>query len=185
MKNSKEQSKPSFVPDKTKFKDAMGKYITQSLFLEIGYTEHAVYTLNDEDKCYKGRIYPSLRKLYIEMADPTEYLFATTYLWGWDHWLKISNNGQIAKEVEKWRDELEVKLRANGVASMINQSGSNFNAAKWVADGQWKQKRGRPSKAELEGEKKKRQRVLDEVENDAARILHLIPGAKNGTNQSS
>lgn len=162
-------------PDKTKFKDSMGKYITQSLFLEHGYdTRYAVYTLLDFDKEYKGVIYPSLRKLYVDMGDPTEYLFATTYLFGWDHWQRIAANVAIARDIEVWREELEIKLRAEAVAQLLKQSNGNFNAAKWVADGQWKGKRGRPSKAELEKEKAIRQRVLDEEAKDSERIIDLV-----------
>ena len=57
-----------------------GRPITQSLFLEIGYTEHAVYTLKDDDYEYNGKVYPSLKKAYLELEDTTEYDFANQYL---------------------------------------------------------------------------------------------------------
>ncbi|MFM0827351.1 hypothetical protein, partial [Klebsiella oxytoca] len=60
--------------DKKLLKDTMGRPLTQGLFLEIGYnTEYAVYTLEDEDKEYKGKTYPALKKLYLACEDPTEY----------------------------------------------------------------------------------------------------------------
>lgn len=162
-------------PDRAKFKDDKGGYITQSLFIEVGYdTERAVYTFSDEDKEYKGANYKSLRKLYLEMADPTEYLFATTYLWGWEHWQRIVNNKLLAVEVEKWREELEVKLRAVGVRNIIHQSGDSMVAAKWVADGQWSTTRQRKTKAGQEKEKVVREKVGKEVAQDGNRIAHLL-----------
>lgn len=165
----------SWRPDREKFKDDKGGYITQSLFLEVGYdTTRAMYTFSDEDKEYQGVTYKSLRKLYIEMADPTEYHFATTYLWGWEHWQRIVNNKLLAVEVEKWREELEVKLRAVGVRNIIRQSGDSMVAAKWVADGQWSTTRQKKSKAGQAQEKIVRERVGQEVKKDAERITQLV-----------
>lgn len=164
-----------FIPDKSRFKDSYGKYITQNLFLEFSYdTEKAVYTFADEDKEYKGVIYPSLRKLYLEVGDPTEYEFATKYLWGWEHWKRILGNKILREEVDKWREELEVKLRAAGVRAALAQTNGSFNAAKWAADGGWDVKRGRPTKAEKERERKRREAAVKETEADADRIVHLV-----------
>ena len=164
-----------WLPDKTKFKDNSGKYITLSLFLENGYnTEFAVYTLTDTDKEYKGKVYPSLRRLYLEQMDPTEYAFANKYLWGWEHWQRIVANNLMTEAIESWREELEVKLRALAIASIIKTSYDSYNAATWVADGKWKQKRGRPSKAELAKEKRIRERAATAADEDASRIVDFI-----------
>lgn len=164
-----------FIPDRSKFKDSAGKYITQNLFLEFSYdTEKAVYTFADEDKEYKGKVYPSLRRLYLETADPTEYEFATKYLWGWEHWQRILGNKVLLKEVERWREELEVKLRSRGVKAALALTEGSFNAAKWAADGGWNIKRGRPSKAEKERARKMREKALEEIKDDASRIIHLV-----------
>lgn len=172
---AKKPERDLWLPDKTKFKDSGGRYITQSLFLENGYnTDFAVYTLTDADKEYNGVVYKSLRKLYLQEADPTEYNFAVKYLWGWEHWKRIVNNSLMTAQIEEWREELEVKLRAMGVASVILSSYDSFNAAKWVADGGWRGLRGRPSKAEKERDKKIRERVVGEVEDDASRIVDFL-----------
>jgi hypothetical protein len=162
--------------DKKLFKDKMGRYITQGLFIDFRYDEtFAVYTLEDEDKTYKGNLYPSLKRLYLEEEDPTEYNFANKYLFGWEHWNVLKNNKELYKHIEKWEEELEVKMRAKGVHSMLKMAeGSNFNAAKWVADGQWTTKRGRPSKAEKEQERKIRERAMAEAEDEASRILPFV-----------
>lgn len=164
-----------WLPDRSKFKDAGGRYITQSLFLENGYnTEFAIYTLNDEDKEHNGILYKSLRKLYLQEMDPTEYQFATKYLWGWEHWKRIQSNALMTKHIEQWREELEVKLRSLGVKYAIAESADSFNAAKWVADGGWRGLRGRPSKAEKEREKKMREAAIKGVNEDSDRIIHLV-----------
>lgn len=166
-----------FTPERSKFKDGQGRYITQSLFLENGYNEEfAVYTLTDEDKEYKGKMYPSLRKLYLECEDPTEYTFATTYLWGWEHWQRICNNSLMVEPIEEWREELEVRLRSKAIKSIVSSAPDSYNAAKWVADGSWKQKGpGRPSKAEKERERRIRERAAKDTDDDSKKIIDLIP----------
>ena len=164
-----------FTPDRSLFKDVMGRYRTQSLFLEHKYsTEEAIYTLSDEDKEYEGVVYPSLRRLYMEVADPTEYEFAKKYLWGWEHWQQMLGNNFIRTHVERWREELEVKLRAEAVKEILKMKGNSFNAAKWAADGHWNVKRGRPSKEEQARERAIRDRVAEELEDESSRIVHLV-----------
>src|SRR5574337_902614 len=85
--------------DKKKMLDGGGKPLTQSLFLEIGYTEQSIYTLKEEDYMYEGKLYPSLKRLYLEMEDLTEYEFANTYLLGWKHWKRLCENKLIRKRM--------------------------------------------------------------------------------------
>lgn len=164
-----------FVPDKSRFKNASGGYITQSLFYEYAKTPLAMYSLKDTDHEVDGVVYPSLRRLYLECNDPTEYVFATKYLWGWDHWQRLLGNQLILDEVLKWRDELEVKLRAEAVKAIIDMTGDSFAAAKWAADGHWNAKRGRPSREAADKERTLRERAVRGVESDAQRIMHLVP----------
>ncbi len=143
--------------DKSSLKSTNGIPLTQSLFLEIGYTEYSVFTLKDDDYEYKGKVYPSLKKLYLEMEDVGEYLFACEYLLGWEHWQRLCANKQISKEIEKWRYELELKLRSKAIIEIRNRSKieKGINASKWLAEKGWdKRQAGRPSKAEVERETK-------------------------------
>ena len=124
------------------FKTEQGTWVTQSLFLEIGYKlDLAVFTLADEDKEYKGKTYPSLKRLYLEMEDPTEYLFATTHLGGWGHWKRMLKNKILAQHIEEWQEELQLKLKAQGVSSMINEAKmggrGQATAARWLASNGW------------------------------------------------
>lgn len=159
----------------------MGRQMTQSLILEFQWNEDlAVYTITDEDKEFRGKFFPSLRKLYFEISDPTEYEFALTCFLSWDQWKRISENKAFADTIEKWREELEVKLRSDGVRAIIKQAPGSFNAAKWTADGHWNVKRGRPSKEEQKREKRIRERVSEETAGDAARVLPFMRKDNNG-----
>lgn len=153
--------------------DSMGRYITQSLFLELGYNEDAIYTLKDQDHFHNGKLYISAKKLYLEMEDPTEYKFAITYFCGWKHWQKMSENKAIRKHIEEWREELEYKLRSEGVKAMIVQARTgSFQASKWLNDRGWeKRAAGRPSEAEIEREKEFQTRAKDEYGADVLRLM--------------
>lgn len=143
--------------DKSKLKSSNGIPLTQSLFLEIGYTDYAVYTLKDEDYEYKGKVYPSLKRLYLEMEDVGEYLFASEHLLGWDQWNRLCQNKQVAEHIEKWRYELELKLRSKAIMEiqLRAKSEKGISAARWLAEKGWdKRQAGRPSKAEVEREVK-------------------------------
>lgn len=159
--------------DKSKLLDVGGKPLTQSLFLELGYTEYAVYTLKDEDYEYKGKVYPSLKALYVALEDPTEYVFANMYLLGWQHWKRICENKAIRKYIDEWREELELKLRSRGISEAIKAAeAGGFQAAKWLADRGWDTRAaGRPSKEEVEREKKFQARINDEYGSDVVRLF--------------
>lgn len=171
MSNTKEQEK-LLLPTKEQMLDSTGRPITQSLFLELQYSPLAIYTLKDQDYEYKGKVYPSIKKLYLEAEDPTEYVFANKYLLGVSHWLRICDNKMFTPHVEQWRFELEMKLRAEGVRQMIiaAKKGSQ-SSAKWLVDRGWSSRgAGRPSKDELERERKIQENIRSEFEDDIRRL---------------
>lgn len=158
----------------SKFKDKQGKWFTQALFLEMGYKPQAMFTLDDKDKTYEGVIYPSLKRLYLEAEDPTEYDISVSHLGGWNHWKRLRGNKLIAKHLDEWKEELNVKLTAKGVklAVKIASEGGTFQAAKWLADTGWEKRiAGRPSKDEVEGELKKQARDADDFSADILRVV--------------
>lgn len=163
----------AYEVDKNRLSDDSGRPLTQSLFLEIGYTDFSVYTLKDHDHEHNGKLYPSLKRLYVEMEDPTEYEFASTYLLGWKHWQRICENKQIRKHIDEWREELEYKLRSKAVKYMLTSANAgNYQAAKWFADKGWAQRgAGRPSKEELERHKAIESRMADEYSDDVVRLF--------------
>ncbi len=160
--------------DKEKLQDTMGRPLTQSLFLELQYSDYAVYTLKEDDYEYKGKVYPSLKKLYLKEEDPTEYAFATKYLLGWQHWKRLCENKAIAKHIDEWREELELKLRCQAIRDMQNLCASesgNYSAAKFLADRGWEKRgAGRPSKADKERHLRVEERLDQEFGADVARM---------------
>ena len=155
--------------------DTMGRPLTQSLFLEIGYnTQYAVFTFDDDDKEYKGKVYPSLKKLYLQSEDPTEYQFAKKHLLGWKHWKRLNENAVLRVHFDEWREELEIAMRSEAILSIIDMTTSdqgNFQAAKWLADRGWdKRGAGRPSKSEIDREKRINSRIGDELTADIIRM---------------
>lgn len=157
----------------SKFKGSKGHWLTKKLFLETcgGELDRVIYTLREEDKTYRGITYPSIKKIFIELEDPTEYFIATQYFGCWKHWVLISE-GILKNEIESWRDELEVRLRAKGLEQirLLSDSGDR-NAAKILLDKGWsKRKAGAPSKQEKTNELKKQASIVSIVDNDLKRL---------------
>lgn len=153
--------------------DDRGRYKTLSLFLEIAYDKDAIFTLKDYDHEYSGKMYYSLKKLFLEESDPTEYQFATKYLAGWEHWQRMCNNKVLNTHIEKWRVELELKLRSEGIQWVLKSARKkqNWLAAKFLAEKGWETRAaGRPSKEELERNIAIETRIQDEFSDDIARL---------------
>lgn len=153
-----------------------GDYKTQSLFLEVNIarTDDIIMTLKEYDVEYKGTVLPSLRKIYMEDKDPTGYTTAMRVFGSWDQWLRITNNKLIAKYVNKYEEELDVKIRSGAVRSLIEASSEGAKgttAAKYIAEKGWdKRKAGAPSKEEKKRELKVQGRITDEVQDDLERL---------------
>lgn len=160
----------------SKYKDSQGRFLTRALFKEMSDPESRKkfspeFTLKEND--ITG--YKSMRKLYLSFDDPTEYKFAQEVLGSWDHWQKLSNSTWFEDYINAWRFELEIKLRSQGIKTMKDlATDKNKDAAKWLAQGGWnatgKLKRGRPSKEEVEGERKVQARMKQDVQDDADRL---------------
>jgi len=154
-------------------KDVTGRYLTRALFTE----------LSDKSNWEQ---YPPLctlkeaHDLYMAVADPTEYEFAKALLERedtdfWFHWQRIVEVPDLQPILEKWRAELEVKLRSAAIRS-IATSGlepvKGVNAAKWIAEGGWKSKRsvGRPTKEQIKKERAVEEGIMSELDKDAERL---------------
>ncbi len=158
------------------FRSDDGQFLTQSLFLECSYddTSKVLYTLKNRDHEHKGIKYPSFHRLYMEIGDPTEYAVATTLFDGWSHWQKILCSGRIMPYIQAARDELEVKLRSQGIKKMMqlaNGERASETAAKWLSDKGWeKNGMGRPTREKVSREAKKLAQIQSEVMDDAKRL---------------
>jgi hypothetical protein len=133
--------------DRTKFLDGSGKRVILGLFKEFARPDvkfKPVYTLAE------------MKQTFLEARDPSEYSVAMTLLGDWEHWQEVRNHPLIKPHVEKWQDELEVKLRSEAIVQMrshAKQQGGTA-AAKWLADKGYalegsKKPIGRPKKDEV------------------------------------
>lgn len=160
--------------EKSQLIDTMGRPLTQSLFLEPSYdTRYAVFTFNDNDKIYNGATYISLKRLFMECEDPTEYQFAKKHLLGWNHWKRLNENKMLRVYFDEWREELEIMLRSDAIKAIIDMGaeGSNYQAMKFMADRGWdKRAAGRPSKSEKEREARILDAIGDELGADIVRM---------------
>ena len=154
--------------------DEKGAMRTQSLFLEIGYNyDVALFTLKDRDYEAKGKLFKSLKLLYLAEEDVIEYGFANTHLLGWGHWQRMCNNKQLTPHINDWREELELKLRSQAVRDIIDASAEEkgFQALKWLADKGWgKRSAGRPTKDATDHNKRMKEKLDGEFGADVVRM---------------
>lgn len=164
-----------------KYKDAQGRFLTRALFKETSdLMSRKKFSPEFTLKEYDITGYKSMRALYLSFDDPTEYKFAMEVLGSWDHWQKLSACTWFKEDLEAWRFELELKLRSQGITTMKDLAtvDRNKDAAKWLAQGGWNTsstpKRGRPSKQEVEGERKIQARMKNDIEDDAKRLGIIV-----------
>ena len=82
-------------------------------------------------------------------------------------------NKVLAAHIEKWRFELELKLRAEGVQRVLKSARSkgNWLAAKFLAEKGWEVRQaGRPSKEDVERETAIRANLANEFADDIVRL---------------
>lgn len=147
-------------------KDSVGRYLTRALFKELASKETRdkfppVFTLEDA------------RIIYLEAEDPTEYIPSQKLLGSWQHWLVLLESPDVRFHIDRWREELEVRLRSKGVMEIldISKGDKGFQAAKWLADKGWESKKaGRPTKEKVNYNKRVEATMKKEYEDDAKRL---------------
>jgi len=156
--------------------------MTNSLFYEESKTPsiEPVFTIRDEDRTENGVLYRSLYKLYMEMEDLTEYEFANAYLDGWQHWQKLVEAGFFQPFIQRWRTELELKIKARAMRSIVKEAATEgkhqYEANKYLVAKGWIDKtaepsrRGRPSKQEVDRKLKEEMFLASDIEEDLKRI---------------
>jgi hypothetical protein len=144
-------------PIKNRFKSSNGVRYTKGLFLEESYEDRSsvLYTLKNED--HEG--YASLYRRYMDFRDPTEVKFANAYFDGWEHWQMICNSSWFKPYIKRWREELELHIRAEALSNILATSKDTdskffYEANKFILSGNWKPKPdkdavGRPSKESI------------------------------------
>lgn len=129
---------------------------TIALFWETALEEdraHVKWTLKRKE--HKG--YPSLYQIYMDRADPTEYFFALETIGGWEQWERISSSSYLKPTIDRWRKELEVKIKAQALLAIHTKAlAGDVSAAKYLIENfkqggivqVVKRVRGRPKKPE-------------------------------------
>ena len=129
---------------RNKFRGRNNQHLLQSLFIQKNTEGTALYSLTATDVIKEGQEYPSLRKLFIETDDPTEYTFSQLHLDGWEHWQKLQRSTFLTPYIKEWRKELDVKIKSRALASIIASSQGTsreaFAAQKYLSDGGYKPK---------------------------------------------
>jgi len=161
-----------------------GRRILRSLFLEtVGMNvlelgvSRPVFTLKDRNIVKEGITYWSIKNLYFsyDHVPGFEYQFAKDVFGSWEHWQLLVESGDLVREyIEAWRDEMTIRLQARALESLFKtalfEGSKGTPAARYLADRGWEVKRGRPSKDEVEREKKIAAGVHDEVQKDIERL---------------
>jgi len=150
-------------------KDKEGRWLTKALFKDLASP--------DTIKRYPPKwTLDEFRNLYLSENDPTEYKFAIKILGSWDHWQKMTESPSLSLYINKWREELEIKIKSDAIRDIVefSKADKGFQAAKWLADGEWnKRKAGRPTKAEVERNERIRTGIRDEIDEDEKRVSLL------------
>jgi len=168
-------------------KDPQGRYRTQSLFYETSSSSEfseaypPLFTTKADD--HKGFL--SLKKIYFsyDHIPGMEYEFALEVFNSWDQWIKLSTESILRATIAEWREELDIRLKANAIKSILatsrEESPRGLQAARYMADRGYQVKRGRPSKAETERERKVAAGVSADLQNDMERLgLTIVQGSK-------
>jgi hypothetical protein len=119
-------------------------------------------------------------RLYVEAADPTEYDAAMVLIGNWEHWQVLRKSKTLAELFDKWRMEVEVKLRSEAIKSMVRHSKqmNGAAAAKWLAEAGFVERDKRTKKGKEE-EKQIGASVSSQVQEDAERLgLKVVNGGK-------
>lgn len=182
------------------YKDNMGRWRTDSLFVETfkvlnrdwsgeqqfqKYTP--MFTLREHDlkltpsspwyERYTDKMVPSLRRLYLEYNDPTEFNFAIEVFRSTYHWKHLTGVTWFKPYIEEWRKTLSEKLKGLGVMKLVELAGGldpkfALQAAKWLAEGNFEERlgKGRPSKAQVATQMKRELDIEKIYRDDAARL---------------
>lgn len=172
------------------YKSDANIWYTSSLFWDIArdrpqdrWATEPVFTLYE-----KKEGFICFRTTFVELGDVTGYKWAQMYLTDWEHWLKLMKTSWFRKAYEHAKEELYMKLRAEGmdkIREMVSSpdAKSSLPAAKYLAELERnleKRQAGRPSKEEISAELKNAQRMVQIEDEDAERIgLTLIKGGKS------
>ena len=161
-----------------KFRDEYGRLLYSKLFFErtVPATRGKVlYSLKDQD--HEG--YSSLYLKYLSIQDPTEYAFATECFESYEHWLILTKQEWFRPFLERFRRDLETRIRSKALKAIITESRSGsknaFVANKYLLEKGWIEKekntKGAPSKLDIQNAAKEIAESAKSNEEDYLRVI--------------
>jgi hypothetical protein len=161
------------------FKNAQGVYLTRQLFVELSDSERnwCLYSLRPDDYTIDGKVYPSLRRLYVELGDESEYEFAKRYFDGWTHWQRLVNSPWFMEYLKPIRSELQAKLMSDALKHIRKKAASgDYHANKYLYERGLVSTNpvGRPSKAKIQQEAEKLVQDKSYFDEDIKRLQEFL-----------
>ncbi len=164
------------------FRNTNGVHFTKALFYEKTQDKsNVLYTLKDKDITIGNIIYPSLYRLYMEMEDITEFEFSKRYFENWQHWQTLCSLSWFSFRAERFRHDLELKLKSQALSFIISVSRSSnkdsYGAAKYILEKGYEKNKasvssvGRPSKELIHKQAKVLVDEISLIDADFDRIL--------------
>lgn len=124
----------------TQYKNNSGQFLLKGLFKETSTHPNTppAYTLQEKDR---GDL-KSLYLLYLQANDPLERNFAKAYLGGWNHWKKLTSSLWFKPIIERWREELDTKIRAEALINIrelaeTSDGNTKYQVNKFLLEGKW------------------------------------------------
>ena len=155
---------------KDKAVDSYGRRVVLSLFSEFVRTDFTpLWSLHNDWK-----------PVFLAVADPSEYETAMQLIGDWEHYQLIRNHPKIKPIMDKWAQEVEVKLRSQAILRMVKHAGdpNGAAAAKWLAEGAF-MGRVLKNKQDKEQEKEVVDEISKRVSGDMERLgLSVVRGGK-------
>ena len=164
-------------------KGSNGRRVLRSLFLEtlsdsvVSEEIQPIFTLKDTNIIKDGKVYYSLKNIYFsyDHIPGYEYEFAKDVFNSWEHWCMLCDGGGfVPVNIQQWRDEYTIMIQAKAFKALAKtamyEGSKGTPAARFLADKGWETKRGRPTTAEVERERKIAAGVSKEVQEDMDRL---------------
>lgn len=131
-----------WAANKTIVTDTTGRRLTLGLFKELSDNPTAPFSLED------------WRRVYVEVSDPTDYKAAMVLIGQWEHWTMLTECKAFAEHLERWRNEVNTKLRSEAFDNLRKQARDpkGTAAARFLAEQGGGSKRGRPLKEKKQEE---------------------------------
>lgn len=121
--------------------------------------------------------YISLKEVYMQIEDPTEYEFAMKVFGSYRHWKTISELGWAKDYVAEWRYELALKLKSKNIKDIVALASdefvketTKFQAMKYLANSDYADKTTATTKKNTQRKEAINNSVLKEVSDDFERL---------------